>query len=217
MYLTSSQISHVAMYVGEGHVLDATLEGSQISPINSLFSAGTRIVVCRLPIPPERRASLQSFTKYVGIPYGYKDAYCKGLRILLARDWPYFRWRFFVDTAVLLIAADLPFIMLLRTPIFSWLVIVHFGLIAFHRWLWPRKPFPPDAAHGKPADAVQWMLVSEAAFYLIPSPHSSAGVTLRSSKPRIRLPDDDRFAPFSSPPRPPQARFIRRPALPSFR
>jgi hypothetical protein len=170
MYLTSSQISHVAIYAGEGRIIDATLGGSQLSSIKSLFAPGTRIVACRVPIPSERRPSPQSFSNYVGIPYGFQHVYRKALRILLGRDWPYFRWRFFVDTSLLFVVADLPFLILLRTPVFSWLVVLYLALIAFHAWLWPRRPFNPDAAHGKPADAVPWMLSVGARFLL--DPHS---------------------------------------------
>lgn len=54
MYLTSSEVSHLAMYVGNGEIIHATLDGVRADPITSLYG-NVRLLPCIWPMPEEKR------------------------------------------------------------------------------------------------------------------------------------------------------------------
>ena len=53
MYLTSSEISHAAFYLGNREIAHATLSGVRVEPIESLLDPNSRILPGILPIPDD--------------------------------------------------------------------------------------------------------------------------------------------------------------------
>ena len=97
MYLTSSQVSHVANYLGEGKIIHVTIRGVSIDPLESLFKPKVRLLPFAFPMPEMTHGeALELFGKHVGAPYAWKHVFRKACLILLGRDWPFFRWRFFL-------------------------------------------------------------------------------------------------------------------------
>ena len=103
MYLTNSHISHVALYVGDGKIMHATLRGAEIAPIESLFGPKVRLLAGKAPIPPERRNPMawKDARKFVvGRRYSVLLVICKGLLIMLGKQQPCFRWRLSADVCI---------------------------------------------------------------------------------------------------------------------
>lgn len=153
MYLTTSEISHVASYVGDGQIIHATTAGASIDPVESLFGQNTRVLPTQWDWPDDLRTQVsRNLHDYLGTPYGWSAVLLKGFLILSARDWPYFRWRFFADIALTLLILDLPVLLLLHRPIFLWLIPCYLTLIAFHWLLWKVRPLKFNEWTGKPCD-----------------------------------------------------------------
>ena len=153
MYLTSSEISHVASYLGGGQVVHATSSGTTIDPIESLFGQCTRVLLTQWDWPSEQRSQVScSLRNFLGTPYGWSAVLLKGYLILSARDWPYFRWRFLGDISLALLILDLPALLLLHHPLVSWLIPCYLALIAFHWLLWKVRPLKFNEWTGKPCD-----------------------------------------------------------------
>jgi hypothetical protein len=107
MYMTRSEISHAAIYLGNGLMTHATLGGVVEEPLASLYDASSRLLPCILNIPDEKHAQLRECTAaQLGRPYGWRMVLMKACRILLGRLWPLFRWAFVMDLAVLTLAMD---------------------------------------------------------------------------------------------------------------
>jgi hypothetical protein len=146
MYLTNSQVSHVAMYLGNRNITHATDAGVVIEPVESFFDSNTRILPCIWHILEDKRDEIEPLirSKWEGWPYGYRVILIKGLRIIVGRDWPYFRWAFLLDIALILFVLDLPFLLYFRFPVISLLILVYLLIISFNRILWQFKPLKFD-------------------------------------------------------------------------
>lgn len=153
MYLTTSEISHVASYLGDGQIIHATSAGVSIDPIESLFDQDTRVLPTKWDIPDSDRAKMVgSLRSHLGTPYGWSAVLLKGLLILSGRDWPYFRWRFAADITLALLILDLPALALLHRPVLTWLIPLYLSLIAFHWLFWKVRPLKFTEWTGKPCD-----------------------------------------------------------------
>lgn len=162
MYLTSSQISHLALYIGNREILHETLSGSVKEPIEAIYGPNTRLIIGQFPQNDSQKISLDGIiSKYTGIRYAIEDVVIKGLRIISGRDWPYFRWKFFFDISILIFFLDVPIIMLLGFPIFSFIILFHLLLIIINSMLWRKDPLSPFAKDvGKPCDMLRWLIFS---------------------------------------------------------
>lgn len=159
MYLTSSEVSHVAFYIGNREISHATLSGVSTERIEALFDPNTRLLPCVWPMPDEKRLEVVQFLKEhcVGVPYGWLPVFVKAFRILAGRDWPYFRWKFFGDIALALIFLDLPLMFLTGHPIISWVIPAYLAVIGFNSVLWRFKPLKLSEWTGKPIDILRML------------------------------------------------------------
>jgi hypothetical protein len=155
MYLTNSEVSHVAMYVGDGEILHATTSGSARQPLSALYSPDIRILP-GVPSFVKGKGSIFAkgdFADLVGLPYPWWIVVRKGVRILTGRDWPYFRWRFWIDLAVLFLLLDMPLLLTGRQIWFSWLSLLYLLTIMANAMLWKIRPLKSlSASVGKPCD-----------------------------------------------------------------
>jgi len=107
MYLTSSRISHGAMYLGSNEIFHATLAGACKEDIGVLFNTNSRILPCITSMTDEQRKKIPSSVQSLeGTPYGFDVVKEKGLRIISGRDWKHFRWKFFADIALIVLVLD---------------------------------------------------------------------------------------------------------------
>lgn len=158
MYLTSSQVSHVAMYIGDRRIVHATLSGVAIEPIESLFERKARMLVTRLRIHSGAADSFdESMVRdLIDRPYGYFTAVKKGLRILFGRDWLMFRWKFFADLVLLLVLLDVPFWLTLGSPIISTAAFALLAVVLANAVIWRIYPLPRFLADtGYPKDMLE--------------------------------------------------------------
>lgn len=159
MYLTSSEVSHVAFYVGNREISHSTLSGVATEPIEALFDSSTRILPCVWPMPDEKRLQVSRLLAehFTGVPYGWLSVLVKAFRILTARDWPYFRWAFFGDIAIALLLLDLPLLLIAGHPIISWGIPAYLALIVFNSGLWRFQPLKLSEWTGKPVDILRML------------------------------------------------------------
>ena len=143
MYLTSSRISHGAMYLGSNEIFHATLAGACKEDIGVLFNTNSRILPCITSMTDEQRKKIPSSVQSLeGTPYGFDVVKEKGLRIISGRDWKHFRWKFFADIALIVLVLDVPVYLVLGWPVLSWLIALYVVLIALNRLLWKLLPLP---------------------------------------------------------------------------
>jgi len=90
--------------------------------------------------------------RYEGVPYGWCPALLKGFRILIVRDWPYFRWTFLLDAILALCFMDLLLLPIFRYLKLSWLGLVYLFVIAANYVLWKVKPLKFSETTVKPSE-----------------------------------------------------------------
>jgi hypothetical protein len=158
VYLTSSHVSHSAMYIGEGHILHATTSGVTIEPIEVLYGSNERILPCVWHMPDEARAKVEDVAaKYKGVRYGWEAVSIKAIRLISGRDWPNFRWSFLFDIIVILIILDLPVLLFLRFPLFTFLIPLYLTIILFNQIFWKFKPLSFNEYTGYPSQILDWL------------------------------------------------------------
>lgn len=111
MYLTSSQVSHIAIYCGQQNILHQTLSGLEFGPIHNLFGPNVRLLPIKLPVlPGETRSPITSEVadQYHAMPYPIWAVIRKGINIVIGRDWRYFRFKFAADILLLIFLVCLP-------------------------------------------------------------------------------------------------------------
>jgi hypothetical protein len=162
MYLTSSEVSHVAVYIGNEMIAHAVPGGTRFESISALYGSNSRLLPGLWPTSKEQRKDAsEALRSFEGRPYGYLAVLVKAVRILTGRDWPYFRWKFAGDIAILLAAADLPFIMLSSgSPHLLWLLLPYSALILFNAVLWCLWPLRLTEWTGKPIDLMRALQAS---------------------------------------------------------
>lgn len=167
MYVTQSEVSHVVFYVGDRKIAHATpARGVVIDPIETLFAPNTRLLPCVWPMPDEKRAEVARAVResYEGRPYGWIPALRKGMRILVGRDWPAFRWSFFVDISLFIFLLDLPFLLVVEHPVLTWLMLVLLSLIAWNAVYWRIRPLKFNESTAKPTDILRLIQFSGGSF-----------------------------------------------------
>jgi hypothetical protein len=142
MYLTSSNVSHVAWYMGNRTIIHATLEGIIRAPVESLYSPDTRLLPCLWFIPDEKRKDIEPYIMENKERFYYDKILVlkKGLYIILGRDWSLFRWKFFFDISLFFILLDLVVFYLIEFPIFSFLSAAYLVLLIINRIIWIKRP-----------------------------------------------------------------------------
>jgi hypothetical protein len=171
MYLTNSQISHVAVYVGDGKILHATQRGGEIAPISMLFGKNVRLLPCKAPVRPHHRERIRwenIDNALVQRPYSILLVVSKAIVILSGRDPICFRWRVVGDIVVL--AASVILVLNLSAG-WYFLVAGYLVLVLINHLRPPPRPDSKFANfYGVPADALRWILRSGGAF--MPDPMS---------------------------------------------
>lgn len=160
MYLTKSEISHVAFYVGNNAVSHATVSGVLTEPIESLYSENTRILPCIWPWPAKARAQIL-FTmqqNYSNTPYGWGVVAKKAMRIITGRDWRYFRWSFVIDFLLVLLALDIPVFLVAGHLFFSWLILAYLVVVGANWAISRYWPLPFNELTGKPHELLEILL-----------------------------------------------------------
>lgn len=153
MYLTTSEISHVASYLGDGKIIHSTSTGVSIDPIEALFDQDTRVLPTQWDLSDAERVEMvKSLKSNLGRPYGWTAVLTKGSLILSARDWPYFRWHFAADIVLLLVVLDLPALLLLHHPVLTWIIPLYLLLVTAHWALWKIRPLKFSEWIVKPCD-----------------------------------------------------------------
>lgn len=159
MYLTSSEVSHVAMYAGESKIIHATFGGVVMEPAESLFTMEARVLPAKLDL--ERTGDITEVNeKYLGTPYGWDVVMRKGMRILNGRDWGYFRWKFAADIGLTVIALDVPLFFWLGLPVLSWFLPIYAVILLFNRIRWKLSPLKFGEGTGKPCDMLTMVQMS---------------------------------------------------------
>jgi len=159
MYGTSSLISHVGMYKKPDQIVHMTARGLIIEPINNVFGPNVRILP--LAWPPDKTKTVtmdEAIRPYRETPYGWRVVRNKALKILSGRHWHYWRWRFFIDVALLLFVLDVPVRLVTGRFLLSWLVPAYLVVVLFNAVLWRFHPLRPDEKNGAPADIVRLVL-----------------------------------------------------------
>lgn len=157
MYLTSSEVSHVAILVDNGVITHATLSGVATQPISELYDAKRRILPLRLRDDMPRDEIRERALSLLGTPYSWVAVRRKLLWILSGRDAPYFRWRFATDIGLLLLVLDIPIILLASKVACVWAMLPYLGIILFNLARWRTNPLPADHRYAKPADMLAWL------------------------------------------------------------
>lgn len=177
MYFTNSQISHAAVYIGDGKILHATLQGSELAPIQTLFKEGVRLLACKMPISDERRKSghwrqICKDPVYSQRRYSFRRVMLEGLWIVSGRDAPFFRWRLFVDMALVFAIGDACTWATLGHPAGGYLVMVaYLAMICVNLLRWPpRRSSWFTRTRGTPVDLLSRAIGAGGAF--MPDPMS---------------------------------------------
>jgi hypothetical protein len=156
MYLTSSQVSHIAFYAGNGKVFHQTLGGPVFERIENLFSPSVRLLPIKMPKlgdKPKLPLTEKDFESYFGMRYPIKLVIRKAINILSGRDWKYFRFKLFLDTLIVLAVLFGP--MWVISPAVPLSVFgFYFALLLFNGVLAHFYPLPANDKHGKPCDAL---------------------------------------------------------------
>ncbi|WP_242163363.1 hypothetical protein [Lysobacter sp. M15] len=165
MYLTSSQVSHFASYIGGGKIIHATTNaGVVIEPIESLFDKDTRVLIAQLDWPDSaRKEFVSNQMSLVGTPYGRSVVYLKAYQVLSGRDWSHFRWKFAADVILMLLILDMPALLTLHYPVVSWLIPIYLTIVGFHSLLWKIYPLKRNELTVKPNDMIATLMSSGAA------------------------------------------------------
>ena len=166
MYLTRSEISHVAFYLGNRQISHATLAGVIIEPVENLFDSNTRILPCIWPMPDKTRLEIERYVRehYAGAHYGLGTAALKGVRITLGRDWKYFRWSFPFDFGLTLLLLDLPLYFVFGYPVLTWLLVIYLSAISVNYFFWRTRPLPFSEKTGKPNELLEFLWSQGASF-----------------------------------------------------
>ncbi len=164
MYLTSSEVSHVASYIGGGEIIHATTDaGVIVEPIESLFDGNTRILIAQSNMPDDERERFVSRQLSLrGTPYGKLVVYYKAYQILSGRDWRHFRWRFAADVILSILVLDIPALATLHHPVVSWLIPMYLAMVVLHSLLWKVRPLKQSESTAKPNDMIAIVMSSGA-------------------------------------------------------
>ena len=169
MYLTRSEIGHVAVYEGDLKISHSTLSGVRSDSIDAIISQDTLIVPCGLRLSAEQQGKIGEFTfKHQGLPYDWNIVVRKGLRIILGREPHYFRLTFFADLIVLLVILDIPMMLITGRVVFMWLLLAYTVIVTANTLISIARPLKIDRRTAKPVELFLLAWQMEADFYLAP-------------------------------------------------
>jgi hypothetical protein len=158
MYLTDSDISHVAWYAGNHRIVHATTGGVVEADLSGLN--GRRNLILPLVAPTDtktRDALIASARSMIGTPYGWATVLRKGWFRISGRYWPGFRLRFMWDLMILLLIPGTLLTLVLHLPracsVIGSLGIPPWTLLNWARWT--RDPVPSGEMVG-PAELFVW-------------------------------------------------------------
>ncbi len=166
MYFTDSEVSHAAMYLGDGNITHATFSGVITEPVTALFGPDRRLLVCKPVIPDDLRpAVVTEAASYLGWPYGWYGVLRKAVRIVTGRIWPLFRWRFVLDFFAVLAMLELATFLATHRIMGLTLLIVPYLLTVLGGWsLWKRRGCGIE--DGTPDMLLRYFLANDAQFAL---------------------------------------------------
>lgn len=191
MYMSQSDVSHVAVYIGEGMIVHSVpRRGVVKESIENLYHHDVAILPSVLPsfkMDDKSRTQLW-LNDMIGRPYGMRIVIVKGIRIISGRDWWRFRWKFAFDIVSLLFFADLVMWGLSKTVSFYWITIIYLLLIVFNAYKHRKAPIPfLDATHGVPSDAFEFVRATDSGLLgcamAIKDEVLSSGATIWRPKP----------------------------------
>lgn len=154
MYLTSSWVSHVATYIGDGDVIHATLGGVRVDSLRALTSIKRDgLLPFLMPYSDdERMAITEEHKRLLGTPYGMRVVAIKVFLILSGRLWKYYRWKFALDLAFLLLAIDACQHWATGRVLAIWAIVPYLVLVTCGALLSKLRPLPFSEWSGVPAD-----------------------------------------------------------------
>ena len=155
MYITSSKVSHVTTVVDNERIVHSTLGGVRFDSIDSLFDKGSRVLPIRCNFTEEERLQLVDIWRsQIGNRYGLSSAVRKGLRILIGRDWAFFRWRLAADICIPLILFTVIILPFGGTLWLMYACLLYLVSVAGNAALWRLLPPKYDEHWAKPCDVI---------------------------------------------------------------
>ncbi len=163
MYVTSSEVSHVAIWLGDRKIAHATLGGLRVDPVDALYDADIRLLPVHVVQSEEERAVVvERAMSRVGEPYGWSSVGRKGLAILSGRLRPRFRWHFVGDVAFVLVVCDAVMWPLWHRPVLTWLMLPYAAIVLVNLARWEWNPLPADERYLTPRDLLAALLIGGA-------------------------------------------------------
>jgi hypothetical protein len=163
MYVTQSDVSHVALYLGDRRICHSNPSvGVTSEPVEVLFRPNARLLPCVWKMPDATRAKIpdEVAESWEGRPYASLLVFLKGLSVLSAHNWPVFRWQLFVDVAAALFVIDLPFLLLLHHAVVSWLIPAYALVVGLNALRWKLMRPRMSELFFKPNDALHMIVAS---------------------------------------------------------
>jgi hypothetical protein len=157
MYLTSSQISHIALYAGNRKIIHQTLGGPVYGSIEDLFGSSERLLAIKMP--PLKDGGQKKVLGPSSIPNIAKNPYPtglvieKGLQILTGRDGHRFRVKFLADAILIITLISSP-LLIISTWAVVYLCCGYLAVVAVNLIISHFRPPPADEKHGAPCDAL---------------------------------------------------------------
>lgn len=146
MYLTKSEISHIAMVLDQDRIVHAVPDrGVVVDPIESLLVENNRLLIGKRSVAPHNQPQFATRAlSRVGDRYDFPGVASKGIAILGGRVPGYFRISFVADVLILLVALDLPTLLLLHHPLVLWLFPVYAAALVVGTVLGRVRPYLPE-------------------------------------------------------------------------
>ena len=171
-------VDHLAIYIGEGQVVHATLAGVKENSIH-ILARGARVLPFRPisfdeaaaktpPLPPKdsqaaAEAHVPKLDRTAGSPEAVLNPYLQlmlvGIEIVLGLRPTSFRWRYYIDIGIVAGLLDLLLwpvnhFPMIGTVWLAWLLVLISIRVRFHRQLRSGRAFEPDS---HPGLVIRWM------------------------------------------------------------
>lgn len=136
MYLGGCEITHMALFVGDGRIVHQTLGGPAKQVLSGLSDPEMRFLPLKLRTTEAQRQVLSMAADQIvadGSKYDWKSIWTIGRRAVLGRYLRCFRWWFLPDVFFVLLLLDLPFLLWLRHPVVLWIFPVYVMAVCINR------------------------------------------------------------------------------------
>lgn len=155
MYLTSSSISHVAQYLGNGQIAHMGLDGLAIEPVERLFRPQARFLPVIWFFTPEERAKIPGAVNSLkdDVYYDTRILLRKGLRILSGRAWQSYRWKFLLDIGFFILILDTLLYVALKSHVLLWLIPICLTILLLNWLRWLKRPVRTE----DPEELINWL------------------------------------------------------------